>query len=51
MSYGLQAEDAGSAVRWGASTDLTGWEVLNFTFESVLVTLVTKLINLSIKKE
>ena len=36
MSYGLQAEDAGSAVRWGASAGLTGWEVLHFTFESAL---------------
>jgi hypothetical protein len=31
---GLQAEAGGSAVRWSASTDLTGWQVLHFTFES-----------------
>jgi hypothetical protein len=33
MSCGLQAEDGGSVVRWNASADLTGWRVLNFTFE------------------
>jgi hypothetical protein len=34
MSYGLQAEAGGSAVRGNASADLTGWRVLHFTFES-----------------
>jgi hypothetical protein len=33
MSYGLQAEAGGSAVRGNASADLTGWLVLHFTFE------------------
>ena len=36
MSYGLQAEAGGSAVKWTASADLTGWLVLHFTFESAI---------------
>jgi hypothetical protein len=36
MSYGLQAEAGGDAVRWNASADLTGWLVVHFTFESAI---------------
>ena len=36
MSCGLQAEAGGSAVKWNASADLTGWIVLHFTFESAV---------------
>ena len=38
MSCGLQVEAGGSAVRWNALADLTGWLVLHFTFESAQYT-------------